>query len=218
MIKNYCVYKQISPSNKIYIGITSRNPLKRWNNGTGYYKNKYFSSAIKKYGWNNFKHEILFSGLTKEQAEQKEIELIAFYKSTDRNFGYNILTGGNISQNIPRGKNHYNYGKHLSEATKQKLSYATLHISNETRHKMSIAKLGKSTWNKGLKFSEDVRKKMSENRPKKAVLQFKKNGVFINKYKSITDAGKQTNICIQNISLVCKYKRHSAGGFVWRYE
>lgn len=217
MIKTYCVYKHTSPNGKVYVGITLRNPIYRWNNGNGYCNNKYFLCAIKKYGWDNFKHEILFAGLTEEEAEQKEIELIKQYNSTDRNFGYNILKGGNISDNIPKGKNHYNYGKHRTEATKQKLSYAASHISEETRHKLSIAKLGKSTWNKGLKFSEDVCKKMSENRPKKAVLQFSKDGLFINKYESVTEAGKQTNVCIQNISFVCEHKRRSAGGFIWSY-
>ena len=31
-----CVYKHISPSNKIYIGMTAVQPEERWNNGWGY--------------------------------------------------------------------------------------------------------------------------------------------------------------------------------------
>lgn len=92
---NYVVYKHTSPSNKVYIGITSRNPEKRWGkNGNKYLRHKHFYNAIQKYGWDNFKHEILFENLTKEEACQKEIELIAFYKSNDRSFGYNQSTGG----------------------------------------------------------------------------------------------------------------------------
>lgn len=59
-IKNYCVYKHTSPSNKVYIGITSQEPERRWKNGNGYKKNLYFTKAIKKYGWDNFAHEILW--------------------------------------------------------------------------------------------------------------------------------------------------------------
>ena len=84
MNSNYIVYKHTSPSNKVYIGITSQTPERRWRkDGKGYKTHIYFWNAIKKYGWNNFKHEVLFSGLTKEEAEQKEIELIAYYKSND---------------------------------------------------------------------------------------------------------------------------------------
>ena len=80
---SYTVYKHITPNGKIYIGITKRNPLKRWQNGRGYSTNKHFSRAIKKYGWNNIIHKILFSGLSEEEAKIKEIKLIAYYKSNN---------------------------------------------------------------------------------------------------------------------------------------
>ena len=96
--KKYCVYKHTSPSNKVYIGITCKSPTDRWASGFGYSHQTYFFRAIVKYGWINFKHEILFDGLTKEEAENKEVELIAHYKSTDLNFGYNIDLGGNLNK------------------------------------------------------------------------------------------------------------------------
>lgn len=92
--KTWIVYKHTSPSNKVYIGITSKSPADRWASGFGYEHQVYFFRAIVKYGWINFKHEILFEGLTKEEAEAKEVELIAQYKSADLNFGYNIDLGG----------------------------------------------------------------------------------------------------------------------------
>lgn len=91
---SYCVYKHTSPSGKVYIGITMKNPLKRWANGLGYCRQSYFFNAILKYGWDNFTHEILYTGLTKEEACQKEIELIALYRSNQRKYGYNISSGG----------------------------------------------------------------------------------------------------------------------------
>lgn len=89
----YFVYKHTCPNNKIYVGITS-NVKERWKSGACYLNNSYFQAAIQKYGWDNIKHEILFENLTKDEASQKEIELIAEYKSDDRRFGYNVRSGG----------------------------------------------------------------------------------------------------------------------------
>lgn len=91
---SYTVYKHIAPNSKIYIGITKMNPLKRWDNGRGYSTNKHFSRAIKKYGWNNIKHEILFSDLSVNDAKTKEIELIEYYQSNNPKYGYNVTAGG----------------------------------------------------------------------------------------------------------------------------
>ena len=66
--KCYTVYMHVSPSNKRYIGITRQAHEKRWKSGNGYAGNDYFYKAIKKYGWNNFEHNILFSELTKTEA------------------------------------------------------------------------------------------------------------------------------------------------------
>ena len=96
---NWTVYKHTNKINgKSYIGITSRKPEDRWGtNGYKYQsqKSKYlcFSKAIQKYGWDNFTHEILFTGLTKEDACKKEKELISFYNSKAP-FGYNLTDGG----------------------------------------------------------------------------------------------------------------------------
>ena len=96
---NWTVYKHTNKINgKSYIGITSRKPEDRWGtNGYKYQsqKSKYlcFSKASQKYGWDNFTHEILFTGLTKEDACKKEKELISFYNSKAP-FGYNLTDGG----------------------------------------------------------------------------------------------------------------------------
>lgn len=116
--KSWVVYKHTSPSNKVYIGITSKSPADRWASGFGYEHQVYFFRAIVKYGWINFKHEILFEGLSKKEAEEKEIELIAQYNAADLNFGYNIDLGGDLHrlsmearQNISKAKR----GKKWSE-------------------------------------------------------------------------------------------------------
>ena len=123
--RKYTVYMHISPSGKRYIGITSMKPKLRWNNGYGY-KTQIFYHAIKKYGWNNIKHEILFENLTKQEAECKEIELIAYYKSNDYHYGYNVEHGGNstgkMSEEQRRKLIKINTGRRCTEETKRKMS------------------------------------------------------------------------------------------------
>ena len=66
--KKWLVYTHISPSNKYYIGITSQNVKKRWRNGNGYKDSVKFYNAIKKYGWDDFKHIVLIDKLDRETA------------------------------------------------------------------------------------------------------------------------------------------------------
>ena len=92
----YSVYMHITPNNKKYIGITKNAPTWRWRNGSGYSKNV-FGRAIKKYGWDNIQHNILATGLSLKEAEEKEIELISRYDTTNPQKGYNVSLGGHIS-------------------------------------------------------------------------------------------------------------------------
>ena len=79
----YTVYQHKNKINgKVYIGITMQEPEKRWGvNGRNYKSSPHFYSAIQKYGWDNFEHNILFTNLTKEEACLKEQE-----KKRDKNF------------------------------------------------------------------------------------------------------------------------------------
>lgn len=93
-IESYSIYRHISPSGKSYIGITKQNPERRFQSGNGYKTQKAFYRAIKKYGWDTFKHEILESGLTEKEACEKEDYYISeVYHSFAPN-GYNIREGG----------------------------------------------------------------------------------------------------------------------------
>lgn len=93
----YCVYIHTNKINgKMYVGQTIHgdNPKRRWDNGNGYLTNQYFSRAIKKYGWDNFEHEIIASKLTKEEADNFEKLLIINLDTTNSSVGYNIALGG----------------------------------------------------------------------------------------------------------------------------
>lgn len=143
--RNYKLYVHISPSNKRYYGITSLEKCEdRWGNNGYKYKEQYFYRAINKYDWNNFKHIVLFSNLTKEEACLLEQMYIALYNTMNPKYGYNMTSGGEhyIASEEARRKN--------SEAHKG------VNLSAETRQKMSAS-------GKGRVFSDEHKKRISES-------------------------------------------------------
>lgn len=168
--KQYIVYSHTTPNGKVYIGITSQtNPNRRWQNGLGYRTQPMFHRAIVKYGWDNIKHEVLYSGLKKEEAEKIEIALIAMYDSTNPDHGYNVENGGNcvgahseetkskISEAQKGSKNHM-YGKHSWSYGKKQ--------SDENREKNRISHLGQKSYWKGKHLPEETKEKL--RKPKTA--------------------------------------------------
>ena len=99
--RTYTVYCHTNKVNgKKYIGITAQAVNKRWRaNGNGYLGShqRAFASAIKKYGWDNFTHELLVDNLSQEEALKKETELIIKYHTyigDPECQGYNMTFGG----------------------------------------------------------------------------------------------------------------------------
>lgn len=109
MNTNYTIYCHRNKiNNKAYIGQTCQKLERRWRDGEGYAHCSYFYRAIKKYGWDNFEHFIIFDNLTQEKANKIEQKLILLFNTTDPDFGYNLELGGN--------------NKCHSEETKEKIS------------------------------------------------------------------------------------------------
>ena len=116
---------KLKSDNRIYIGITCQKPKKRWQKGLGYIHSSYFYNAINKYGWDNFDHIILFQNLIKEEAENKEKELIKLYKSNVKGYGFNINEGGFAPTMTEEQKikiSNSEKGKKVTLETKKKLS------------------------------------------------------------------------------------------------
>lgn len=206
-IDDYKVYVHKFPNNKVYIGITLQKPEYRWGKGNKYKGNKYITNAIQKYGWDNIKHEILYEHLTKEEAEQKEIELIAQYKSNQREFGYNIENGGNHN-----GKHSKETLLKMSNAIKGKKSPCGMlnkHHSKKTKEKMSISRTGK------VQSQETIEKRIKQLRKK--VNQYDLEGNFIKTWDSINVASSTLHIKDSDISRVCKGQRNKCGGYIWKY-
>lgn len=219
----YKVYKHTFPNGKIYIGITSQRPERRWKNGTHYDERcqPLMFRAIQKYGWDNIKHEILFDNLTKEEAEFKEIELIAKYKSNQRQHGYNIQSGGHCSSmseetkkkisKSNKGRTAPMKGKHHSEETKKKLSQLSKgrKLSEETKLKLHEAQKGKKPSQATILA---IKKANTGRKPPntKKVICVETGEVF----ESVREASKSyhCDVC-KNLKRLSK----TAGGYHWRY-
>ena len=90
-LTNWCVYMHENRvTGKKYIGITGRKPTNVWANGEGYKTSPFFYRAIAKYGWDSFRHEILYTGLTQNEAEYLRAALIKKYRTKDYKYGYNL--------------------------------------------------------------------------------------------------------------------------------
>ena len=211
-MSRYTVYKHTSPSGKVYIGITRQLPEARWANGTGYKHSPYFREAIKKYGWENFAHDLIAEGLTEAEACELEIRLIAELKANDRRFGYNADLGGSTGT------------KHSAE-TRAKIGHANaLRVcKDETRAKLREFKLSHPTTpetarkiaeaNRGRTHRPESIERIRAAQKKQPV----RNCTTGETYASLQEAARATGLDATHICKACRGKRHSAGGYTWEY-
>lgn len=239
----YVVYKHTAPNGKCYIGITCQNPPeKRWKYGTGYKYNEHFSRAISKYGWNSFTHEVLIRDLTQQEAEQKEIELIAHYKSADRNFGYNLDLGGSgagrmseetkkkisewhIGMNAVSVSQYSMAGEFIKEYSSQ-IEAAKEHSVSDSAISMCCRNILKSVNNYIWRYSDEelteehikwCNTNDADNR-KMPIKQYTMNGDFIKEYESAEYSSRVYGFDAPSIRQCCKHNRKSSHGFIWQYS
>lgn len=164
-------------NNKIYIGKTKHLIYKRWRQHIESSHNPKVAIhyAIRKYGENNFKINVIMKCRTFKELNENEKFYIRYYKSLKN--GYNLTEGGDgnsnptvetrnkVSKNHAnnKGKNSPMYGKHPSKEIirRLRLSHIGKKFSLETIKKMSIAKSGKNHPLYGKKHSIKTKEKMS---------------------------------------------------------
>ena len=169
------VYCLTFPNGKRYVGIScSKYGFKsRWNN----YKNlrckdqPKLYNALKKYGSENIKYEIILETDDKDRAKRVEKQLIALWNLQNDKYGYNMTPGGDG-----------NFGWVPSKETRKKMSEARKKriIKDSTRKKMSEVR-------KKFKWSDEVKQKISNSHKGKKknndhllkTFKFIKNGKLI---------------------------------------
>ena len=135
------IYKLTSPSGKSYVGQTTnlKDRKRCFYNPNKYYSGHKLDNAIKKYGIENFKYEIVIqiveSDKFKLRKKLDELEIYYIEKYDSYNNGYNMTLGGSGSKgcfqteesrkkisNKAKGRKGSMTGRHLTEEQRKKVS------------------------------------------------------------------------------------------------
>lgn len=221
----YIVYKHTTPNGKSYVGVTRMSAERRWRNGDGYKKHVLFYRAIKKYGWDNITHEILFDGLTQSEAAKKEVELIRKFDLCNPSKGYNIDNGG-----FCKGKHSEKTRTKISQSLKEGYRKGNIKTvprvhPKEERQRHSEFMKG-NTYNKGhhhtAEFkawkSQQMREKYSNgNAVGCKPIEELRHGVVINEYYALSEAARQIQCSpaglLKHVKDGSEFK-----GSTWRYK
>lgn len=138
------IYKYTSPSGKSYIGQTIHEYIRKQRHKhaakTGA-TNKFYR-AVRKYGWNNFIYEVLFTinNDDKTRVKQKLDYMERYYiRKFDSYYnGYNMTEGGEGGS----GLHTEEYKQRMSE--RMKLNNPAFNMTDEWRHHISEATRGKT--------------------------------------------------------------------------
>ena len=237
MNDTYKIYKYTNVINeKVYIGQT-KNSLKRRSErlGRNYIGCRYFYNAIQKYGWDNFIPEILEDNLSKEEANRLEKYYIKKFDSTNRNIGYNILSGGNNSLMPEESK------EIISEKAKERYKdktknpmYGKKH-SQDSLNKMRNKKVGKSNPMYRKHLSDEAKRKQKETferngstkshewtqeeRTKKSIQQKELCKIYVNKivkcvednllFDTVSEAARFYGVSVSTLSSHLHGKQHT---------
>ena len=181
---------------KIYIGQTVVTEPQRWQNHVWHAYNDpkndavYLCNAIKKYGKENFKREIIDEADTRDELNNKEIQYILLYNSTDPSIGYNIANGG-------EGREKYNI-KRILELYNQYHSIAKVAlILGSARDTISkrLRGIGINTYNK-------------------TINQYSLEEKLIDTYSSFAEAKRVTGLPLPHIVP----SHHFSCGYIWIYD
>lgn len=220
----YTIYCHTFPHGKMYVGLTKQKLTDRFKAGQGYRTCPRMNHAIQKWGWENIDHDILAEIETLEEAERLEQYLIAWFKSADYNYGYNVSVGGNVPK------------IEFSEGVRYKIGVAhrgkplALECREKIRNSMKGRFCGSENPNYGKKTSEETKRKQSvaqrgrwigDKSPlSKPVLQYTKDGEFVRRWVNAAEVERSGLATASRVCGVALGRPHfnTAGGFVWKYE
>lgn len=227
MVKTWIVYKHVSPSNKVYVGITSQSNIKRrWFRGSGYNRCPIFMKAILKYGWDNIKHQVLFTNLTEARAKNLEKDLIRHYKNLG--ISYNITDGGDGTLGKPCPEE---LRRRLSEERRGVIPWKAIKEAAKVnkgkkkgpRDRRIIEKVRATRLLNGKKCTKEqiqanIERNLVRSNP---VLQFDLQGNFIKEYRSVKFASESmggSRGSLLNCLNPLRTESKTFKGYIWKYK
>lgn len=235
-LMNYIVYKTTNLINgKIYVGVHRTNPdIFDGYIGCGVFseiknrKNKLkgFPKAVQKYGYNNFKREILFiypdtpEGEADAYDKERDIVDIDFVKSS---YTYNLIVGGKY-----KPRDTITCTKKISQYTLNGEFIRTWDSIVEAEESLNLNSIynclignskyaGDFQW----KYYTDESNIDSVERKEKVIYQFDLSGNLIKVWKSASIASKEfknQNAARAAIHNVCNKITRQAYGFYWSFK
>ena len=228
MERKYKIYKYTSPSGGVYIGQTYKTIEERAGNNGYYYRllNKKtgkfiqpaIANAIMKYGWDNFKKEILYDNLDSEEADKLEVELISKYQKIGE--CYNSNEGGKfiVHSKQRKIKQYTIQGEYIK--TWDSIVEAE-HFLNVKRAQSNIVACCQGRKNRAYGYVWRYEEDDKETKPLKPyrapVCQFDKNNNYIATYDTIREANRSTGIHVNGIGNVLHGRAKTAGGYIWKF-
>ena len=231
---NYIVYKTTNLINgKIYVGIHKTDLDKEQTYiGCGVSKkdqkkkvNKGFPNAVNKYGYDNFKREILFiypcnkDGL--KQALDKEAEIVTeeFVKRSDT---YNLVPGGIYGGGYVNRKKIAQYdleGNFIRIWDAITIAEKELNLNSIKNALSGVSKYaGQWQWRYYEENNDNIEPVTTKE---KSIYQFDLQGNLLKRYKSISAASNvfnNPNSAKSAISQVCLGKYNQAFGYYWSFK
>ena len=200
-------------NNKIYIGQTRFNVETRFkqhlyeaNKGELQYP---LYKAIRKYGENNFKLEII-EEVEDEQLNEKEQYWIKYYNSyIKNNKGYNCTYGGEGNITIDKIEVYelWDHGLSIQE------------IANQLKHDRSaIRKILQTYQNYSVEKSNIRGDKIQAKNRFQTINQYDLQGNFLNSFYNMYEAERQTGISSKGIWNAVHLRQRTCSGYQWRFD
>lgn len=207
---------------KIYIGKDTKNNPQYLGSGIK------IKDAIKSYGRDKFKKDILDHSSNIDELNEKEQFWINFYNSTNPEIGYNISNGGDGGDNFTNHPNKEEYRRKLSEAAiksnkklKSKFKKISEELWKDNTYRNNVIEGVNKYWkdeSNRVKFSNTMKDVLKDPEKRKIWSECKKgdknnrwlgfvylyntDGIFIKKYDKVTSAKNDLKINFSDMNKI----------------